>query len=249
MAALLLACILPIRRRWYEVFLRTHQLLAGLALFMVWVHIRGVVSVTARYAVVATVSIFGTTWVLQLCGIIVLNRLFLHGLPRARAVVKSNIVRLTVDVPVVLEIHPGQYVNVCVPGISWTSLLQSHPFVVATAQRHEGSTMLELVVRVRRGWTSKLHRRALRDGERHHDRPAAYRCLLSGPHGPRQAIDKYGVVVLIASGCGVIGLLPYLQGLIDGYNSFTTKARRIHLIWQLHDAGEWTTAQTSWYRD
>lgn len=205
---------------------------------MIWAHIRSVAGTTARYATIASVSIFGAVCVAQMCHVLVVNRLFLRGLPRAQAAVKSNIVRVTVDVPIALTVYPGQHVNVCLPGVSWSSMLQSHPFIIVSARRHGDRTLLELVIQARRGWTSRLHHRALRDRNPADDHPTIYRCLFSGPHGPRRTISQYGVVVLVASGWGVIGLLPYLQGLVHGYNNFTTKARRIHLIWQLHDAGE-----------
>jgi hypothetical protein len=41
------------------------------------------------------------------------------------------------------------------------------------------------------------------------------------------------MVVMIASGWGIMAQIPFLQYLIRSFNSSSTKARRIHLFWQL----------------
>jgi len=240
-AILLVLCIRPLRRRWYELFLRTHQILAGIILYTVWAHTRGSDKSVARYGSIAIAAIFGLVSIGHLLHILVLNRMFYRGLPRARIAVSSNVVRLTVDIPTALRLFPGQYINIYMPGVSFWSFLQSHPFVVASAQLCGNRTTLELVVEARHGWTSKLLLRS-RDHDHADDWQSrtkrSYLCLFSGPHGRRESVDDYDAVVLVASGWGLTGLLPYLQHLIRGYNTLTTRARCIHLIWQLHAAGE-----------
>lgn len=204
-------------------------------------HTRSSTSLTARYTLISIAGIFGTACIGQLLYILIQNRFFLHGLPRAQVVEKSNIMRITLNVPTTLEVYPGQHINLCMPGASLLSLFQSHPFVIVSAQCCENRTILELVVEARRGWTSRLHSHIGNhsySGHQSSEETSSYLCLFSGPHGYRRSVDKYGVVFLVASGWGVIGLLPYLQDLIRGYNSCSTKARRIHLIWQLQDAGQ-----------
>lgn len=63
-------------------------------------------------------------------------------------------------------------------------------------------------------------------------------CLFTGPHGRYIDVHNFSVVVLIASDWGVVAHVPYLQALIRAYNDCTTKARRIHLIWQLDALGK-----------
>lgn len=190
-----------------------------------------------QYFWVVVASLFGTTLVEEMVHILVRNRGFVRGLPRARVVERSNIVRLTVNVPTTLSPYPGQYINVWMPGVSFWSFLQNHPFVVASAQHGKGGTTLELVVEARRGWTAKLFQPRHR-GHNERSQTSTYICLFSGPHGRGEDVDTYGTVVLVASGWGLVGLLPYLQYFIQGYKAHTTNARRIHLIWQLHDVGE-----------
>lgn len=193
-----------------------------------------------QYFWVVVASLFGATFVGETIHNLVRNRGFVRGLPRARVVERSNIVRLTVNVPTTLSPYPGQYINVWMPGVSFWSFLQNHPFVVASAQHDKGGTTLELVVEARRGWTAKLFQPRHR-GRNERSQTGTYICLFSGPHGRGEDVDTYGtvvLVVLVASGWGLVGLLPYLQHLIQGYNAHTTNARRIHLIWQLHDVGK-----------
>jgi hypothetical protein len=125
------------------------------------------------------------------------------------------------------------------PGLNFWSLFQSHPFFVGFARDHEGGTRLELMIVPRRGWTLKLSRRAqAQDPADDGTHPAdSYITLFSGPHGRSIGIEDYGVVVLIASGWGLVAQMPYLQGVIHGFHDGTVKARRIHLVWQLDMLG------------
>lgn len=246
MALLLLLGNRPFQRRFYEAFLRTHQLLAGLILCMVWMHTRAAADKTARYAVMVAAGIFGSLGLGQTLWILLTNKLFVHGFPRAHPVAVASVLRLTVESPTKLQIHPGQYINLCVPGLSISSFLQSHPFVVVSARRCDDKTILELVIQAKRGWTSKLlahpdYTLHAPDGEIA-GRQQSFRCIFSGPHGPRHVLDDYGVVVLVASDLGAIGLLPYLEYFLQGHGNYTVKARRLHLIWQLRHPGKWLVA-------
>lgn len=242
MGSLLLLGNEPFQRRFYEVFLRTHQVLAGVILYMVWMHARDASDKTARYAVMVATGIFGSLALGQTLWILFANRLFVHGFPRAYPVAMASVLRLTVESPTDLQVHPGQYINLCVPGLSISSFLQSHPFVVVSARRCDEKTILELVIQAKRGWTSKLLAHPdyslHAPGEEITGRQQSFRCIFSGPHGPRHVLDDYGVVVLVASGLGAIGFLPYLEYLLQGHGNYTVKARRLHLIWQLRHPGK-----------
>ncbi|KAK5455812.1 hypothetical protein LTR55_012080, partial [Exophiala xenobiotica] len=161
--------------------------------------------------------------------------MFYRGLSRSRIFRAGHAVCLVVDTPTPLKIRPGQYINLTIPGLSFCSLFQSHPFYVSFAQDHERGTRLELMIEPRCGWTSKLLRRA----QAHH--PAgdealsenSYLTLFSGPHGRSIGVENYGVVILVASGWGLMAQMPYLQALIRGFHNGTVKAQRIYLFWQL----------------
>lgn len=59
--------------------------------------------------------------------------------------------------------------------------------------------------------------------------------LFSGPHGKSVRMDKYENILMVATGFGIAGHLPYLKQLIHGYNAREVRARRIHLVWQIRD--------------
>lgn len=250
--ALLFILSIPPARRWsYELFLRAHQLLAGIILYAVWAHCFRSGDGVARYDLIVMTGLLGIATIGQLVHILVVNRGFRSGLPRARVTMLSGIFRVRVDVPMVLRLHPGQYINLCIPGLTFRSMFQSHPFMVASAQRCGNTTTLELVVEPRRGWTSKLYLARTRNDadDRPREATRSYLCVFSGPHGHGVRVDNYGTVLLIASGWGILALLPYLQHLVQGHTSCTVKARHVHLVWQLHDASKYCPADRESCRD
>lgn len=167
------------------------------------------------------------------------NRFFYYGFPRAQVLRMGHIVSLVIDTPTPLPIRPGQYINVCIPGVSSWSFIQSHPFYICFARVYGRGTRLELIIEPRRGWTSKLLVQAggprLTDEYHPND---AYRTLFSGPHGQSINVGDYGTVFMIASGWGLTAHMPYLQALIYGFRKGTVKARRIHLVWQIDRTGK-----------
>ncbi|GBF64101.1 hypothetical protein TMEN_6773 [Trichophyton mentagrophytes] len=62
--------------------------------------------------------------------------------------------------------------------------------------------------------------------------------FISGPHGVSLSVEKYERVLMVASELGVVAIIPYLKRLIHGYNTSTSRIRRINLVWQLHTAIE-----------
>lgn len=169
------------------------------------------------------------------------NRMFWYGFPRAQIFRVGQAVRILVYTPTPLRIRPGQYINLYMPGVSFWSFLQVHPFYVAFARKHRHGTRLELLIEARHGWTSQLLMRAPFQAQGPADTEVSsansYISVFSGPHGQSVSVGDYGVIVLIASGWGLTAQMPYVQALIRGFHDGTMKARRIHLIWQLEGIG------------
>ena len=238
LATLLVLCFRPVRRLSYELFLRSHQTLSIVALLAVWNHVRDSTTLVRHYSTgIIGVFVFGGLG--QVFQVLLLNRFFLNGFPRARISRIEHAVCLVVDTPTPLSIRPGQYINVCLPGVSFRSVLQSHPFYVCFARHHGGGTRLEMMIEPQRGWTSKLLLCA-RTNHTAEDEIASselYATLFTGPHGWPICLDDYGTIVLIASGWGLMAQMPYLQALIHGCREGTVKAQRLHLIWQLNTIG------------
>lgn len=95
------------------------------------------------------------------------------------------------------------------------------------------------MIEPRCGWTSKLLRRAQAQHPAGDEALSenSYLTLFSGPHGRSIGVENYGVVILVASGWGLMAQMPYLQALIRGFHNGTVKAQRIYLFWQLKTVG------------
>lgn len=213
-----------LQRRWYEVFLRCHQVLSVVVAYTTWVHTSGKSSFVNYIRISGGVSI-GIFLALQLLRILWVHRFFLHGLPRAEVRVESDHVVIRLLVPFKMAIDPGQYVNIWIPGMGLRSFFQSHPFVVANFRPQKTGQVLTLMIERGKGWSHRLSRRGMSQ--------KPYRALFTGPHGYPVPIHDYGTVIMIASCFGLVAHLPYLQHLIECHHQGTALARKVHLIWQL----------------
>jgi NAD(P)H-flavin reductase len=84
------------------------------------------------------------------------------------------------------------------------------------------------LVQSRAGFTAKL-------GKRPH---TVLRAFIDGPYGARYGFGEYGTVVMLASGIGIAGHMPYVKDLIRAYNSCEARTRRVLLIWRVDDERE-----------
>lgn len=91
---------------------------------------------------------------------------------------------------------------------------------------------LELFVQVRRGFTSKLYKNASPSGS------ASFSALVTGPFGLSHAVSQYETVLVIASGFGIAGVVPYIKQLLYGYNTATARIRRVHFLWETSTLGK-----------
>ncbi|QKX64378.1 uncharacterized protein TRUGW13939_11552 [Talaromyces rugulosus] len=233
------------RKHVYELFLRTHQGLAAVSFYAIWKHIPSD-SAFPRLYLYVPLAILGSTTLYQ-CGKLLYQNGFMSSRPNPRAMVickkaepnKTNkelakqgdsenveqVVKMTVTLGRPLEIRAGQYIQLWMPSVSFSSWLQSHPFVVTSWSPGKQDT-LELFVQVRRGFTSRIYKHASPSGS------ASFSALVTGPFGLSYAVDQYETVLVIASGFGIAGVVPYIKQLLYGYNTSTARIRRVHLLWE-----------------
>src|SRR5438874_12952673 len=88
-------------------------------------------------------------------------------------------VQMTIFLERPLKIKAGQYINIWMHSLGVRSFMQSHPFVVASWTGKQQKN-LELVIEPRRGWTKKLHSRAITASGQ---TGGLGRVLFTGPHG------------------------------------------------------------------
>ncbi|GFF96388.1 rerric reductase like transmembrane component, putative [Aspergillus udagawae] len=90
--------------------------------------------------------------------------------------------KIRVALPRPMYVKAGQYVNLWMPSVSFSSWLQFHPFMV-TSWSPEKQDILELFVQTRCGLTEKLRARAALEGT------ASFTAFVSGPYGRSEPVD------------------------------------------------------------
>ncbi|KAJ5741589.1 hypothetical protein N7533_010998 [Penicillium manginii] len=244
LAALLLISLPFVRKFSYEAFLRSHQGLTIASIYGIWRHIPKVELLPSLYLIVG-VGMLAVTSLLYIAMLLYRNGIFSgNGYPRARFLstteyseqektkVSHDIndvpLKISLFLPRPVKVRAGQYVNVWLPAVSFWSWTQTHPFtVISWSQRKQ--SVLELLVQPQKGLTGTIGRQLRNTGA------SGYSSLVlfSGPHGVSEPVDEYENVLLISSGSGLAAVLPYARKLIHGYNTCTSRVRRVHLLWQV----------------
>lgn len=247
----MLLSISLIRRYFYETFFKIHQGLAVVIIAGVWVHSPGsLVSAPLIYLVTT-----GGTWIfvrlLQAANSIYRSKAI--GRPFSRAVVWT--------LPGALQIHvkvsrpwkycAGQYVYLCIPGATYGSWMQSHPYFVSWWYKDQhGNDIVVFILECQSGFSSSLATRSSGNLVLKKDRVGesfvlatnsdiesrfiiGLRSLVEGPYGCKTPLDEYGTVLLFATGIGIAGQLPYIKQFLQGFHDWDVKARRIALYWEV----------------
>ena len=229
---------LPLRRVSYEVFLRTHQILAVSCACGLWLRL-GTESAFNRICVYVSTGIFLLTNIMYAFSIIYFNGLLSGKLPTLQVLNAQNSFLLQITVKRRLKVHAGQYLDVWIPSISFWSFLQSHPFMIVSSFQRQDQTVLELLVEPRNGMTARLQNRIKSDQQ-------SCRVLFGGPHGRADSLQNYDRILMLASGLGIVAQISCLNHLIRDCKVARIRPRRIHLVWQLENLGE---SKTWWARD
>lgn len=137
----------------------------------------------------------------------------------------SDTVHVNIKVARPWKIIPGQYVYVWIPGLSFWSFAQSHPFMI-TWWRNDlrgRAKTITLLVKLESGCTQNLLR--------HIDK--SFWVGIDGPYGLSTGFGDYGSVLMLATGIGVASQVPYIKALLNGHMTRKTVTRKIHLVWRL----------------
>ncbi|KAF2267286.1 hypothetical protein CC78DRAFT_551974 [Lojkania enalia] len=223
-----LCCILlfslPLfQRRTYELFLRAHHALAVLSAYAIWRHLPSTETFPRCYVYIF-VCLFVFMCLLQVSLIIYQNGFFRYRLARAEITHEHGAIRLYIHTQKSLRVQAGQYINVWMPSVSFSSVFQSHPFVVISWAA-KAQDCLELFIQPRRGFTRELLSCT-------GNSPVTNALVVfSGPHGRSIPMDDSENILLVASGFGIAAHLPYLKQLIHGslwplLNSYSEDAQR-----------------------
>jgi predicted ferric reductase len=257
MGLIILTSISLIRRYFYETFLRLHQLVTIIIIAGIWIHSSGSWKNTPRiYLILA-----GGTWI-----ILSLTRIFssvyrskVIGQPFTRAVIwtVAGGLQLHVKIARPWKYYAGQYVYLCIPGIDYSTWVQSHPYFVAWWYKDEDNNdIIVFILESQRGFSSSLAAHSAgklilnpkrdpssermvvaADTEIKRQSLAGLRTIVEGPYGRETSLDGYGTVLLFATGIGIAGQLPHVKQLLQGSHDWTVKARKISLYWEVESEG------------
>lgn len=222
-----------IRSPLYELFLKSHFLLAVLIMVALWRHLTIKPSFTRFYVIIAT-SIFVATTLLRY------GRLLFRQFSWSRPYATSRVVQvhkansaicLEIDVRRSWDVRAGQYIYIWMPFCSFSSLFQTHPFMITwwDQDSHDRTGKIYLLIKPRYGFTRKLLR---------HLNAPALRTWVDGPYGKAENLGDYGSVLMFASGIGIAAQVPYIKELLADIKRFKVRTRSILLVWQLDNESE-----------
>lgn len=231
MAIILVSTSLGIRQFCYEIFIKSHSILAAIVIAATWIHTPslGPFATPTLYLLVAS-SLFVfvyTLWVTHMC-----YRNVKIGRPFSQAVVKymTDVLQVHIKVSRPWKFRAGQYVYLCMPWVAYMAFTQAHPFMISWWYCDaDGNDVIVLLIQPRRGFTRDLRLHAT--GEP--GRSTAMTAFIEGPYGKELHLESYGTVLLFATGAGIAGQLPYVKQLMDGYHNYEVKTRRIALFWEM----------------
>ncbi|EXK83410.1 hypothetical protein FOQG_12272 [Fusarium oxysporum f. sp. raphani 54005] len=230
-----------LRRRLYEAFQIIHFILSLAVLITLYLHIPN--HITAPPAV----YLLACTCLLAFVGCVQLGLVIYRNTGRGQLLNRSSIRPITfktttganISVSNAVHLHirlsrgwkhkAGQYVYLCMPGVSLTSFAQLHPFYIAWWYHDSGYDYAVIILQKQKGFTDRVFSRRGSDFEE----GSAIATVLEGPYGKGLHLDSYGTVLLFATGIGIAGQLPYVTELLEGYNNYEVRTRRIALFWQV----------------
>jgi predicted ferric reductase len=245
---LVILCSKPLRSRVYEAFSNLHFIFAAAAIGAIYIHIPSggplrhpvvyLIAAVSLQVFVAAVR-FGQVLYRNVRYKKPLNRVSIRAITFKRPYER--------DIPVLDGVHvhlrlsrpwkpkAGQYAYLCIPGVSFTSFAELHPFYISWWYcDDQGNNYVVFIVQRQTGFTKNL---LLHTGNGFDD-GSEMRAVIEGPYGRELELDSYGTVLLFATGIGIAGQLPYIEQLLEGYRNCEVKTRSMALFWEVESERE-----------
>lgn len=160
----------------------------------------------------------------------------------------SNALRIDIAVPRPWKVRAGQSIFLSIPRLGVFTGLRGHPFMISwwDRDRRDGGLVLSLLVEPRAGFTGelsrlvhdKLNRGALGEPTDAAEGLPGLLAFIDGPYGAPHGFGRYGTVIMIASGIGIAGHMPYIKDLITGNLNCEVRTQRLVLVWQAEGESE-----------
>ncbi|ODV78044.1 ferric reductase transmembrane component [Suhomyces tanzawaensis NRRL Y-17324] len=182
--------MLYLRRKWYEIFLLIHIILAVLFIAGSWIHVAELGYVWFFYAAVAV-------WVFDRA--IRIARLSFFGFPKARVVLLADeTLKVIIPKPSYWKSVPGghAFIHFLRPSCFW----QSHPFTFT--EHAELRDKIILYCKVKGGVTHGLYQYLMT----HPGMSTDIRVAVEGPYGQSSPAKKYDSAIYVAGGNGIPGI-------------------------------------------
>ncbi|CAG7961244.1 unnamed protein product, partial [Penicillium salamii] len=216
-----LVSILPwtlaaILRRWPQLGLKVHYMLASIATGALFYHLIDRVS-SYRWVLLGGICA-GCAWSAGTC----LHTMWFHGswrITSRRALARSfnQFLWLDIAVPMGWEAQPGQYVQLWMPRSGVRSFLQLPSFYVASVDTVHNAPgppttrTLRIVTRPRPGVTGRIAQAADHATYSTIHFPV---CVL-GPYGHPPNLGQYGTIVFVLEDIGLFRALPFIRHLVQ----------------------------------
>jgi predicted ferric reductase len=232
----------------YEWFLNSHTSLAIVAV-AAWVHTPsgGASKLFLRIGSGLWASAAAVHWLLVLFRNVVPRRPFARAIATQAGITEdSNALRFDITVPRPWQVRAGQSIFLSIPKLGVFTGLRGHPFMISWWDRDQrgGGLVLSLLVEPRAGFTAELsrlvHNKLNKEGlgEVAHAEEGLL-AFIDGPYGAPHGFGQYGTVVMIASGIGIAGHMPYIKDLITGNLNCEVRTQRVVLVWQTEGESEY----------
>ncbi|KAJ9480136.1 hypothetical protein VN97_g13151 [Penicillium thymicola] len=221
-----------ILRRWPQLGLKVHHVLASIATGALTYHLIDRAS-AYRWVLLGSICT-GLGWSAGTC----LHTMWFHRSwritsRRALAWSFNRLLWLDIAVPMEWVAQPGQYVQLWMPRLGVRSFLQLPAFYVAsvdTVQNAPGAPttrMLRIVTRPRPGVTVRIAQAADHATFSTIHFPV---CVL-GPYGHSPSLGQYGTVVFVLEDVGLFRALPFIRHLVQESRSRKNTVRRLEVLW------------------
>ncbi|CAG8191185.1 unnamed protein product, partial [Penicillium nalgiovense] len=234
-----LVSILPwtlavILRRWPQLGLKVHHMLALIATGAIFYHLIDRVS-SYRWVLLGGICA-GCAWSAGTC----LHTMWFHRswrITSRRSLARSfnQLLWFDIAVPMEWETQRGQYVQLWMPRLGVRSFLQLPSFYVATvdtvqnAPGGQTTRILRIVTRPRQGVTGRIAQAADHATYSTIHFPV---CVL-GPYGHPPSLGQYGTVVFVLEDVGLFRALPFIRHLVQESRSRKNTVRRLKVLWQV----------------
>ncbi|KAF2849416.1 hypothetical protein T440DRAFT_508606 [Plenodomus tracheiphilus IPT5] len=224
--------VIYIRRRMYELFLRTHFLGSVAFLILLWFHIRQ--PDTHLFTCLVASATLLLTQKLS-CLLFFLYRNLSSGPSCQASIVRfpqsgsgEEVLQVRLNVKRPWTVVPGQYVYISLPAlrIFYLGFLESHPFMVAWPIYDDRGQLESIVLLVQtcRGFTRRLQMSKTTSS-----------AFIDGPYGgvETESLGGYDKVLLMSCGIGLASHLGTARHLLLAHNRQTARIRRLTLVWLL----------------